>query len=290
MKWLLAADAYIKKMSKRAPVYMLGANHDTTAEVGYHFFSFLDNYENVTFISTPKSFELDGKNVLFLPHTRNPYETWKNQSYSEFDYIFIHQTLVGAVASDHYKAEKGLGSEIFGTTKAKIYAGDVHVPQVIGSVEYVGAPARLRFGDSYTPRMLLEHSKKTEIIEMTHLPLKHKLTIRTFEDIKQYDLSAGDMVKVVVAIPELEFNSYTEIRSELTDYLQEKQVVLAGIELKRLTRVRLKVRGQSMITQEQQTPSIDVVSQYAKKEELGKELVEAAVTILEHVDRRTECI
>ena len=44
---------------------------------------------------------------------------------------------------------EGYESKKMDKCSATIIAGDIHVPQLVGNVEYVGSPYRIRFNDAF---------------------------------------------------------------------------------------------------------------------------------------------
>jgi hypothetical protein len=94
----------------------------------------------VTDIDTMK---VDGLTLALIAHGSWP------EILPRADFILTHATFKGA---------KVKGFELDGIDllmgAVPIISGDVHVPQTVGRVTYVGAPTLIDFGDDYEPRIL----------------------------------------------------------------------------------------------------------------------------------------
>jgi hypothetical protein len=132
---------------------VLMGNHDYL-KAGYPpFFAFMQALPNVTMAYKPTESLDGGVSAFFLPHTRNPAKDWKGLDLSHYNYVFMHQTIKGSISSNGTAME---GEELPDLSKAgKIYSGDIHVPQVIGPIEYVGSPYHVHFGDRFKARCIV---------------------------------------------------------------------------------------------------------------------------------------
>lgn len=185
-------------------VTILKGNHDYV-DPKTPFFGFMDGMsldpygheQRVNFVSVIWDVVVRGKHLLLLPHTRTPKEDWKGLDFNKADYIMCHQTFKGALASNGREMDAEISAKILGEAAKKSYAGDIHVPQTLGGVCYIGSPFRIRFGDSYTPRVLCisETGKRSDL----HLKTvqKHTLYIDSPEELVAYPgVNKGDQVKI----------------------------------------------------------------------------------------------
>ena len=132
-------------------IIVLQGNHDFLHNA-HPFFAFLENWPRIHWIKQPEEFD----NCLYLPHTRNYKEDWKNIGFTkQYDYIFAHNIFTGVNAASGH-ALSGIPPTIF-PKDALVISGDVHEPQTVadGRIIYVGSPCLTDFGDSYKPRVLL---------------------------------------------------------------------------------------------------------------------------------------
>jgi hypothetical protein len=210
-------------------VVILQGNHDYLRE-GHSYFDFLNFMPGVRFITKMQESVIDdGPLTYFLPHCKNPAERWKGLDFSHYDLLFMHQTVSGAVASNGQKMD---GEKLPALNAVKVYSGDIHVPQVIGSVEYIGSPYHVHFGDRFEPRCILldrrgqAHNLKFETISRV------ALTVKSLRELKAVrGLKTGDHIKLKVELDEAEKHDWLRIKREASAFLAQKQVEVFGVEL-----------------------------------------------------------
>lgn len=184
----------IARLALSCSVIIVRGNHDGI-DADVPFFRFLQYVPNVRFVVKPSSLKVDelGR-VLFLPHSTRPLRDWRDALQSKYDYCVAHATFAGTVAENGYELG-GIPTNIF-AKNAKVFSGDIHIPQKVGPVTYIGAPYHVDFGDEYVPRILhLDNTKVTSI--KVPGPSKRVIEVNALEDLMSVDdLVEGDMVKV----------------------------------------------------------------------------------------------
>lgn len=220
-------------------VDVLQGNHDYLKK-DEAFFRFLDLIPGCRFIDQIRR----DADLLYLPHTRTPNEDWSAIPWNDSAYVMMHQTVTGSVASNGSQMEGELEASILPQYKhrPKIYSGDIHVPQVIGDVEYVGSPYHVHFGDRFTPRAVLL-DKNGQACDL-HFPTISKFVVNVSEKVDELveaGLESGDQVKVRVDLPAALFCDWPVIRQRVEDICSDLQVDLRGIEMigKRVRRTQL---------------------------------------------------
>jgi len=247
-------------------VYFLMGNHDYE-EPTKPFFQFLDLIPNVTFIKHMTSFNIGKAHCLFLPHTRSPKDDWKEWKLNKFDYIFTHQCYEGAVARSGMELD---GAKI--KTKAIVISGDIHEPQRVQGVRYVGSPYPIVFGDEFDCRFIYLTKDKIKSIKRKTI---RKITYRmTSPD--QYNTvtgEPGDMVKVIFTLPKSEFGIWDTLKEQTKNFCKSKGIDLKGLELRAETVTNKKGKaGRKRLTS--QTPKATYTA-FCKQEKLSKEIVKA---------------
>jgi len=233
-------------------IHILRGNHDGT-DPRCPYFEFLGQYPSIRYLSTPFTFPLGSQEILALPHTADPGKDWAAVEMHNVDLILMHATVRGAVAENGQVME-GVPLSLFATAKrAKIYSGDIHVPQKVGRVEYIGAPYPVRFGDSFTPRaVLLEKGKARDL-----LPPAIRRGVITV-DAAQAGLaslssySKGDQVKVRIRLSPAEYLDWQKIKKAVEAKCVEHGVELCGLELERIPQRRRLLK--SAVPQQQRSP------------------------------------
>jgi DNA repair exonuclease SbcCD nuclease subunit len=223
-------------------VFLLKGNHDYIDE-DTPFFKFINVFDKVELIIEPAVQIWRKDRYLFLPHTKNPTEEWDFE-FASYDCVFMHQTINGALASNGIKM-KGL-SETFLKDCKKVYSGDIHKPQKIGNIEYVGTPYHVRFNDRYEPRVILYDSE--EGVKDLYFPClkKHTLEIREPDDLFAYEkVSKGDQVKVRVKIRTADMLDWAGIRQQVVLNCEKMGVELFGVEVLPISRKKVSKDAES---------------------------------------------
>lgn len=183
-------------------LWLLIGNHDM-----YHASKFdvtsvkpLGSIKNVTVIDKPSTLKIAGHDLSFLPYTHNPIEDLtKITNDSKFKILFGHCAVDGAIWNTIYNtvAEVNIendnemikvGPEIFDGWD-QVFLGHYHAEQRLSdTVEYVGSPLELNFGEAFQKKHIIIYDLKThkkKYVENTFSPVhvicdqneleKHKL-------------------------------------------------------------------------------------------------------------------
>lgn len=222
----------------RPPVYILRGNHDGI-DPGNPYFRFLSCIDGLEFIVNPTLLQLGGERntpIAMMPHQLDQ---------AGFDqvckiilpqtYVFCHQTFSGAIAETGTRLTGLQWPPIgFKGNPLGVYSGDIHAPQRLDNgVTYIGAPYHCRFGDTFTPRvLLLKNGKETDL----HFPAPRKwsLTIRDVYDLDKHpEIAQGDQVKLTIEIAREEVVEWASIKQRVLETC--KGLEIFGVEMKVLT-------------------------------------------------------
>jgi hypothetical protein len=181
-------------------LYINQGNHDYV-EADTAFFHFVRLLEGVRWYRLPTRTFIKGLGeVLFLPHTRDHTKDWAGVDWSRLDWIFAHNAFEGAL-SETGKKLRGIPLDVF-PDGVPIIAGDIHKPQKLGWLTYVGSPYTQKFGDDYKPRVLL--IDRGEIVSIP-VPGPQKVLIEVDSMVELDDAmqtcSTDDMIKVRYRLP-----------------------------------------------------------------------------------------
>lgn len=255
----------------KPPVYILRGNHDGIDPTN-PFFKFLNCIDGIEFIVEPT--HLGSLGVSLIPHCLTQEEL--DQACGTIPYettvAFCHQCLDGAIAET--------GSRLTGLRwpdiEAATWAGDIHRPQKVGSVTYVGAPFQVRFGDNYTPRVLLLNKGKEQNLYFP-APRKWSLTIHDHEDLlKNEDLKKGDQIKVMLELAREEVVNWKNHKQQVLVTCKELGLEVYGVDLKVLSnsrRERLRI-GDKAKTNE------DVLGAFCQAENVASEIKKHGLELL----------
>ena len=210
-------DAVISlRHQTKAAIIILRGNHDCI-DPAVPFFGFLRHLAGIVWITDKM---INGK-ILYIANRRSA-EDWPRL---DLDYAFVHQTFTGAVA-ENGQALTGFPRSVVGDVRKRVYSGDVHVPQDLGNITYVGAPYRIKFGDKFLPRVLLLDDKGKH--HDLHFPTKLRALIEC-EMVKSFPrlirgFAPGDQIKIRVS----------QTRAELVDWAATRKIILELAEKEKL--------------------------------------------------------
>jgi DNA repair exonuclease SbcCD nuclease subunit len=220
----------VHSFSQFCEVLVLRGNHDYTRD-DFPFFRFLRRLKRVRWINTVSRIDLGKVNCLFLPHTRDYENDWiKLPHVEELQFIFAHNTFEGAT-TEHGKKLSGIPTSFFDDEDLPIVSGDIHTPQILGPVTYVGAPYQIDFGDDYDPRALLIDWYGHRDYKFTSIPLpgpqKRLLDFDTSViGHMRREFNKGDIIKARVKLALNEQANWLTIRSKVRQELTELGAVV----------------------------------------------------------------
>ncbi len=230
----------IRSLAKHFNVYILCGNHDYDVDPTQPFFGFLGKYKRVTYVSEPivRGIMVDNKSVgvLFLPHTQNPGEDWSILNRSEMklvDVIFMHQTFRGSV-SESGRVLEGISSRRFQRFGCPIFSGDIHVPQQLGPITYIGCPYHIHYGDKFEPRVLLLNRKfETQDVQFP-APRKFMLDLSHGRELREIrrEFRSGDRAKVRIHLPRSGFVHWPKHRDLVRKIAKKIGLQLHSVILK----------------------------------------------------------
>lgn len=271
-------------IATHVPILILKGNHDYI-DAANPFLKFLSHIENIYFISAIEALDIGGKNMLLLPHTRTPKKDWSDINFKQYDYIFMHETINGSLASNGMKME-GFKLSYFKGFEGKIYSGDIHVPQTMGKglLEYVGCPYHVRFNDKFTPRVIYLNNNRQKDLFFPCLK-KHTLTVRDpSEIIEMYEdgvVSKDDQVKVRLKLNKSEYAEWNLYRAEIRSICEDLGVDLCGVELKHRRKVIIDDNKSSRadVRRSAETDE-DALKRYSEVEGLSDVVTEVGIDLL----------
>jgi hypothetical protein len=271
-------------------ITILGANHDGLDQP---YFKFLRHFPFIQYITEPQVITEGMKRIAMLPYTKTPMEDWKGIDFSKVHYVMAHITVTGAKSETDFELEGVKGGEFLTnlrigkiTGQARVFSGDVHVPQRVGAVEYVGAPYPVRFGDKFRGRVLaLGRGGREE----WHFPTirKAKLAVTSVAGLARGWLRKGDQLRVELSLPKSERHDWHRHREEIQQWCERKGVVLRGVELRADAERKLRLVRREQESQ-QTTPSLwpsQALTTYVKRTKAEPEVAERGHGLLKHAHR-----
>lgn len=244
---------------------IMAGNHDWLVR-GQEFFRFMGNEPGMQFITEPtEDPDVQGPTVLYLPHSKNPVREWSRFSFDACDFVFMHQTIQGARASNGQMMD---GESLPDYRAAgRVYSGDIHVPQDVAGLTYIGAPYHVHFGDNYKPRVLLLDKDGKEVWLRYPSPKRMMINAIDLRALREVDLSPGDQVKVTLTVNPAEKHEWSALRRDAIKILEERGALVKGLrmQVQEVTRrgvERVKHSGVSLAPD-------DLLARFVEREELG---------------------
>lgn len=226
----------IATLSDTAFVTILAGNHDYS-KGGFPFFKFLDIIPAVTFVtSTEVMYFGDRMRAVMVPHSptiEKDLVRVQEEKYPSADVLFTHYSFKGAVYSNGDDAREGLPPSF--PSGIKVYSGDIHVPQRLKDVTYIGSPYHTHFNDSGPRRVVVIDPVTSRILAEEEYPCPRRYTVRvdSLEDLySQFDsgkIVSGDQIKIVVRDPPHNRANWTSSMKSIKEACSRNQVDLCGL-------------------------------------------------------------
>lgn len=250
---------HVFNLASLCNVTIVKGNHDQS-NPDNPFFKFLSYLPCVDFIIHPEWVD----DWLILPHTSNPKRDWAGVDMSGAGRILAHATFEGALAEGGFKLD-GVPLSLL-PRGAKVISGDVHTPQQLGPVTYVGAPYTVDFGDDYKPRVLVVDNDKLISIPTGGVQ-KRLLDLPGWNSPMMKQLppgvrgwGQGDIVKVRVKLTREDYPRAREIEAEIREWGDKAGFVMHAVQITASdnTIARTKPRDAHLKT------DVELVKAYAK--------------------------
>lgn len=260
------------KRETKADILILAGNHDKPL-TGPYYWDFL-NKIGVRYLQEP-CWENE---VVYLPYTHNPLEDWKDVAFhTRLRAIFMHQTVEGSLVENDYKVEGTPGLLAYLPTYIPIYSGDVHRPQQIRNICYIGVPHPTRFSENWANRIILikdnDFSKPVDIwIDSI---------IRSIVDIEELDsidpvlkgFQEKDQVKLRVKLSNQRLLEWPEYEQRIRTWCKEQKITLVSIEPLLIGDGLRSQSTDGKVDQIELLPPEQVVQMFATQEKLSEDLL-----------------
>ena len=259
----------MRGLSARAPLVVLRGNHDQTLRPP-NYLDFLNKFsETITYVYEPMQFSDE---LLLLPYSHAPRTEWAKFRLTDYSAVFMHATVTGARVENGQVMENTDFPLLPG--RVKFYSGDIHVPQQVRNITYVGAPHPIKFGDSYPCRMLLLDQNFDVSLEIPLTgPRKVVVQISSLADLDKIDVRFGDQLKIQCSISSDQVGEWQLNDERLAAWARRIGVSIAGVEV--------------VLESEFDDPGVDLhdtpealLRQFAAQEKLSDDLVQMGLRLL----------
>jgi hypothetical protein len=224
----------VYRLCGQAGLVVLRGNHDT-AMTPPSYFDFMASgpIAGFEYITSPRPFshqDMSAPPVLLLPFTAAPKTDWAGLNLADYMAAFMHATVTGAVVENGMVMENANFPIL--PRHVKFYSGDVHVPQKVRNITYVGAPHPIKFGDDFPCRMLVLDEAYDIVAEIPlSPPRKIMADIRDLADLDRLKIRQGDQIKIRFNCPPSQIEHWGTTEQQIRQWASEHGVTVAGTEI-----------------------------------------------------------
>ncbi|MDK1290121.1 metallophosphoesterase [Pseudoalteromonas umbrosa] len=276
-------------LSLDAQVIITMGNHDYL-DPTTPFFGFLDGMANITYVKEPMvHHDPELGKLLLLPHSRTPEADFGHFNFSEYAAVFVHQSVIGAIASEFYEISHGLSHHFFDDSH-KTWAGDIHCPQRHGKLEYIASPYHVHFGDLFEPRVVMLEDDATTIAKELYFPAPQRVTLRVkdVDELTDYDLQPGDQVKVHLTLAQSDVHLWNTYKKRIKAHCVKNNWQFHGCQLHveklAVSQKQSDAHTQSAAELKAVASPQETLLRFAKTQALQGELLDKAKKLMQSVD------
>lgn len=268
----------LKRFTKKViPVTLLCGNHDTPLR-GKPFWSFLSDLPLITFATKP----LAKDRLLLLPHSKNPREEWRFIDFSLYECIMMHYTTDGVDTGNGHILH--VDDPIVFPPNITLISGDIHVPQVVRGITYVGSPHPKNYGEHHVFRML-ELDEHYQIVQEIRLSpsLKHNFVVYSIANLYQEQVHVGDAAQIEYILPADQMKYWPTLQQEIREWAQKKGVRIHSLRATpRFSNVPQDTTGPNGYIPD----TSHVFFSFCDQEGLDDNLIEAGYAMLDDIMRK----
>lgn len=166
-------------------LHLLFGNHDGPSK-DEPFWNFLRHIPHIHY-HTKLTFDHNPRvdaTLIFAPFGKEHelIERLKGALSSHMHVAFLHASADNALVENGTRiANEKLPSVFIPSMhrdKVRVFSGDIHVPQQLGDITYIGSPYHTRFGDQFQPRTLIYDTAKDQLETLLYEDAPQLLTMR----------------------------------------------------------------------------------------------------------------
>ena len=259
------------KFETQTEVAILSGNHDKPVE-GPYYWQFLSKF-NIPYITTP---QLLHDHIWLLPYSHSPISDWEGLDISSKHTIMMHQTIAGAmiecdrVLTSAHKLPK--------LPTKMIFSGDVHRPQTVGDVIYVGTPHPIKFSESWANRIILiKNSDFSNPIDIWLDGMQRQiLKISSFDELNELELPDKIQIKLQYILKSDQLGNWAVTQQKIRQWAEEKKINLVSLET--------QLEGRGIQTEDHESLEImssdEIIREFGKQENLPDDVVNIGIELL----------
>ena len=254
-------------------VKIISGNHEQPV-TGPYFWEFLTK-TGIEYITKPKS--EDG--IYFFPFSKNPVEDWKDFSFiSRVKAALMHQTGQGVrVEGDRLLAANNLPD----FNGVPVFSGDVHRPQEVEGIFYIGTPYPIKFSETWDNRVVvIQNDDFTRPISVWLHSIKRAIIdITSSKELNKLPYKKGDQIKIRYTLSGKQLSSWHEEEETIKKWASNKEIFLASLEPKFTGDGVQASTNVEKLAFELMSPD-EVIKKFAADEKLSEDILEVGKTLL----------
>jgi len=256
-------------------IIVLMGNHDQPLN-GIPYWKFLSSI-GVEYITVPTL----RNGVWLLPFSSNPKDDWKSLLLSSSKAIMMHQTISGSVIDGDRIIDVAPHPMPKLPKNIPLFSGDVHRPQYIDGVIYVGAPHPVRFSETWLNRVLLIQESNFKNYKEIFLPSTKRaiIEISNSQELDSFNFRKGDQVRIRYKLDGKNLTSWTEEEGVIKQWAATKEIFLASIEAIFTNEISIDSNEQKVSEMELMKPE-EVIRNFAKQENLSDDILNLGLQLL----------
>lgn len=257
-----------------ADVDILAGNHDMPL-TGPYFWKFLNTLPGVRYL---QKWEIDEVSVAYLPFSANPKQEWPDLS--KVRAIFMHQTVEGAKIDGTYTIPKGHDLPVL--PAIPIFSGDVHNPQFIKGITYIGCCHPIKFNESWNNRVIVIHDG--DFVNFKEIRIagtkRAILDITSSDELKKLtSFAKGDQLRIRYTLDPAKMTTWPVEEEAIKSWAASNGIFLASIEAS-LTGNTLVSESQEQRNELEVMLPEQVIDVFGKTENLSPEVIQMGLQLL----------
>lgn len=257
-----------------APIDILAGNHDKPL-TGPYFWKFINRQKNLRYL---EQWEWQEEGVLYLPYAANPIEDWPQLDKVKLVAMFMHQTMEGALVEDDFKLK---GNKLPVLPLLPIFSGDVHRPQFIKGVTYIGACHPVKFGESWPNRVII--IQNDDFVNFIEVPLptikRDVIDISLSDELFKLDYHKSDQLRIRYHLTAEKMIIWPVEEEIIRKWADTNGIFLASIEAKLVSNT-LEAKSEEEVRTLEIMPPEEVIKVFGVTEKLDQNVIEIGLELL----------
>lgn len=256
-----------------AEITITEGNHDAPLN-GPPYWSFLSSLNSVDYVTEP-TFDMKSE-IWLLPFAANPADEWRELDFNKAKFIFMHQTVAGSMVDNDRILTDGCKMPLL-PRGIPIVSGDVHRPQQVGAITYVGAPYPVRFSETWKNRVLLLKDRDVKEIYI-HSVKKAILDVTNTSQLPTNKYHEGDQLRVRFKLSHEQMTQWPVEQAKIYEWAKLKGVTVVSVEAilddKITSPTTQKIESLELLKPD------EVIKTFSQEEKLGDDVMNFGIQIM----------